>query len=81
MYYIFFNNELQSGIIDEMWDDNMLGDESFGKFYIGGGYIALNNIINNEPELLERVEIRDEQGKEHSVTEFLDKIEKWKIMS
>ena len=64
-----------------MWDDNMLGEESFGKFYIGGGFIALNNILNKEPEMLEKVKIKDEQGKDYSVTEFLDKIEKWKIMS
>ena len=78
MYYIFFNNELQSG---DMWDDNMLGDESFGKFYIGSGFIALNNIINNDPKMLENVKIKDEQNKDYSVTEFLDKIEKWKIIS
>ena len=77
-YYIFFNNELRA---DNMWDDNMLGEESFGKFYIGGGFIALNNILNKEPEMLEKVKIKDEQGKDYSVTEFLDKIEKWKIMS
>ena len=64
-----------------MWDDNMLGDESFGKFYIGSGFVALNNIINNEPEMLEKVQIKDEQSNDYSVTEFLDKIEKWKIMS
>ena len=77
-YYIFFNNELRT---DNMWDDNMLGEESFGKFYIGGGFIALDNILNKEPEMLEKVKIKDEQGKDYSVTEFLDKIEKWKIMS
>ena len=78
MYYIFFKNELQS---DNMWDDNMLGDESFGKFYIGSGFVALNNIINNEPELLERIKIKDEQGNDFTITEFLDKVEKWKIIT
>ena len=29
MYYVFFNNEKPG----DLWDDNMLGDESFGKFY------------------------------------------------
>ena len=77
MYYIFFNNETPS----DLWDDNMLGDESFGKFYIGSGFVALHNIINNEPEMLKRVKIKDEQSNDYSVTEFLDKIEKWKIMS
>ena len=78
MYYIFFNNELN---IDDMWDDNTLGDESFGKFYIGSGFIALNNIINNKPESLKNIKIKDEQGRDFTITDFLDKIEKWKIIS
>jgi len=76
MYYVFFNNERP----DELWDDNMLGDESFGKFYIGNGFVALNNIINHEPDLLENIKIKDEKGTDYSVTEFLDKIQKLKIL-
>ena len=58
----------------------MLGDESLGKFYIGNGFVALNNIINNEPELLENIKIKNEQGKSYTITEFLDKIQKLKIV-
>ena len=76
MYYVFFNNEKPS----DLWDDNMLGDESFGKFYIGNGFVALNNIINNEPELLENIKIKNEQGESYTITEFLDKIQKLKIV-
>ncbi len=76
MYYVFFNNEKPG----DLWDDNMLGDESFGKFYTGNGFIALNNIINNEPELLEGIKIIDEKGKSYTITEFLDKIKKLKIV-
>ena len=43
--------------------------------------IALHKIISQEPELLSRVKIKDEKGKDYSVTEFLDKVEKWKIIS
>ena len=77
MYYIFFNNELQN---DEMWDDNMLGDESFGKFYTGNGFTALNYIIQKEPEALGSVTIIDEKGSKYSVTEFLDTVKNWKII-
>ena len=38
------------------------------------------NIINNEPELLGDIKIVDEQGKSYSITEFLDKIKKLKIV-
>ena len=76
MYYIVLSEQTE-----DLWDQNTLGEESFGTFYTGLGYIALNNIINQEPELLSRVKIKDEKGKDYSVTEFLDKVEKWKIIS
>ena len=75
-YYIILSERTE-----DLWDQNTLGEESFGTFYTGLGYIALNNIINQEPELLSRVKIKDEKGKDYSVTEFLDKVEKWKIIS
>ena len=76
MYYIVLSERTE-----DLWDQNTLGEESFGTFYTGLGYIALNNIIQKEPELLSRVKIKDEKGKNYSVTEFLDKVEKWKIIS
>ena len=76
MYYILFNEK-----DEELWDQNTLGDESFGSFYAGLGFIALNNIIQREPELLSAVKIKDEKGKDYTVTEFLDKVEKWKIIT
>ena len=75
-YYIILSERKE-----DLWDTNTIGEESFGTFYTGLGYIALNNIIQREPELLSRVKIKDEKGKNYSVTEFLDKVEKWKIIS
>ena len=72
---------LLSGDTDKDYHDtNVLGEESFGKFYTGNGFIALNNIINNEPELLQNIKIIDEQGKSYSITKFFDKIKKLKIV-
>ena len=76
MYYILFNENTE-----DLWDQNTLGEESFGTFYTGLGFVALNNIIQREPELLPTIKIKDEKGKTYSLTEFLDKVEKWKIMS
>ena len=76
MYYILFNENTE-----DLWDQNTLGEESFGTFYTGFGFVALNNIIQREPELLPTIKIKDEKGKSYSLTEFLDKVEKWKIMS
>jgi hypothetical protein len=74
MYYILFNENTE-----DLWDQNTLGEESFGTFYTGLGFVALNNIIQREPELLPTIKIKDEKGKSYSLTEFLDKVEKWKI--
>jgi|TARA_A100001391_G_scaffold129293_1_gene88485 hypothetical protein len=76
MYYILFNENTE-----DLWDQNTLGEESFGTFYTGLGFVALNNIIQREPELLPTIKIKDEKGKSYSLTEFLDKVEKWKIIS
>ena len=76
-YYILLNNDT----VKDIWDDNILGEESFGKFYVGNGFLALDNIANKKPEVLDTVTIMDEQKNEYSVEEFLKLISKWKIMS
>ena len=76
-YYILINNDS----VEDIWDENILGEESFGTFYTGNGFKALNNIVTEQPELLETTTIIDEKKKSYSVSEFLDLIGKWKIMS
>ena len=76
-YYILLENDS----IEDIWDENILGEESFGKFYIGSGYKALTNMINKEPEVLESIAIIDERKTPYSVEEFLELISKWKIIS
>ena len=66
---------------DDIWDDNILGDESFGTFYTGNGYKAFRNMIIKEPEALESIAIIDEKVNPYSVDEFLNLISKWKIIS
>ena len=75
-YYILLENDS----IDDIWDQNILGEESFGKFYVGSGYKALTNMINKDPEVLESIAIIDEKKNSYSVEEFLDLIKKWKII-
>ena len=76
-YYILMDMDT----IEDIWDENILGEESFGKFYIGSGYKALTNMINKDPEVLESIAIIDEKKNPYSVEEFLELISKWKIMS
>ena len=76
-YYIL----LKDDSVEDIWDENILGEESFGTFYTGNGFKAFNNIVQRQPELLETVTIIDEKKNSHSITEFLDLVGKWKLMS
>tara|TARA_R110001592_G_scaffold257956_3_gene521676 strand:+ start:250 stop:486 length:237 start_codon:yes stop_codon:yes gene_type:complete len=76
-YYIL----LKGDSVDDVWDNNILGEESFGTFYTGNGFKALDNIVTTNPDILETITIIDETKTKHSVSEFLDLITKWKIMS
>ena len=76
-YYILLNNDS----VEDIWDENILGEESFGTFYTGNGFKALDNIVTTNPDILETITIIDETKTKHSVSEFLDLITKWKIMS
>ena len=48
-------------------------------FYPEKGLIALKNIVNNQPELMESIQILDDHKKQYTITEFLDKLESWKV--
>ena len=75
-YYILLGTDS----IDNIWDENILGEESFGKFYVGGGYKALTNMISRKPEVLESISIMDEKKNPYSVEEFLELLTNWKII-
>ena len=75
-YYLLLEGDNES---DVHFETNILGEESFKVFYPSLGFNLLNRIINKEPELLNKIKIKDEQNKSYTITEFLDKVEKWKI--
>ena len=76
-YYILLDMDTP----DDIWDDNILGDESFGTFYTGNGYKAFKNMIIKEPEVLESIAIIDEKKSSYTIDEFLNLISQWKIKS
>tara|TARA_Y100001963_G_C6703192_1_gene410544 strand:+ start:208 stop:447 length:240 start_codon:yes stop_codon:yes gene_type:complete len=77
-YYLLLDGDSEKDVI---YDTNILGEESFGVFYPSVGFHMLQRIINQKPELLESVEILDNHKKSYTITNFLDKLEKWKIKS
>ena len=77
-YYLLLKGDTEK---DTYFDSNVLGEESFGSFYTGQGMIALNNIVNKKPELLESLKILDETKKSYTITEFMDVLSKLKVIS
>jgi hypothetical protein len=77
-YYLLLSEDTEK---DVYFDSNVLGEESFGTFYIGQGLVALNNIVNQKPELLETIKILDDTKKSYTLTEFMDIISKFSIKS
>ena len=75
-YYLLLDGDTEK---DSLYETNVLGEESFEIFYPSIGFTILNKIINQQPELLESLQILDEQKTSYTITEFLDKIEQWKV--
>ena len=75
-YYLLLKGDTEK---DVMYETNVLGEESFGVLYPSIGFILMNKIINQRPELLEDIKILDDHKTTHTITEFLDKLEKWRI--
>lgn len=67
------NHELQ-------FDSNILGNESFGTFYAERGMKILARIIETAPVNLKDVMIVTDMGKKYTITEFLDYINKLKVL-
>ena len=75
-YYLLLNGDSEK---DSLYETNILGEESFEIFYPSIGFMILNKIINQKPELSESIQILDEQKTSYTITQFLDKLEQWKI--
>jgi len=76
-YYLLLEGDSEE---DVYFDSNVLGEESFGTFYSGQGLVALNNIVNQKPELLETIKILDEMKNPYTLTEFFDLLSKLKVI-
>jgi hypothetical protein len=77
-YYLLLKDDTEK---DVYFDSNVLGEESFGTFYTGQGLVALNNIVNQKPELLNTIKILDDYKKSYTLTEFFDLLSKLKVMT
>ena len=70
-YYLLLEDDSEK---DVYFDSNILGEESFGKFYPEKGFGALMNIKDIKPELLEKITVRKETGEVIQLDEFIEVI-------
>ena len=75
-YYLLLEGDSEE---DVYFDSNVLGEESFDKFYPEKGFWALMNMKDRKPELLEMVTIKKETGEVISLDKFIDIISTLKI--
>jgi hypothetical protein len=75
-YYLLLQGDTEK---DVFYETNVLGEESFEMFYPSIGFIILQRIIDDEPEVVKTVKILDEQKNAYTITEFVDKLAQWKI--
>lgn len=77
-YYLLLKGDSEK---DTMFETNVLGEESFGTFYTSVGFMILQRILNNKPEIIDTLTILDERKTSYTVEQFVSKIEKWKLKS
>ena len=75
-YYLLLKGDTEK---DTIYETNVLGEESFETFYPSIGFIMLNRIVKDRPDILETAKILDDRKKSYTITEFLDSLEQWKI--
>ena len=65
---------------DVDYSTNILGEISFKNFWTEDGFEILVRSVDKYPDTLEQVRIKDEQNKNYSVEQFLDKIKNLKVI-
>lgn len=76
-YYILLPDD---GKNELMFDSNVLGTESFGKFYAERGMNSLQLLVDKHPEKLTDITIVTDTGVKFTITEFLDKLNDFKVL-
>jgi len=75
-YYILLPGDTEENITDA----NILGEEStHNNFWPGDGLIALNNIIDRRPDMLDQITVIRSDRKVITIEKFLNDIKKFNI--
>ncbi len=76
-YFILLPDDSEE---DVDYSTNILGEISFKNFWTEDGFEILVRLVDKYPDTLEQVRIKDEQNKNYSVEQFLDKIKNLKVI-
>ena len=77
-YYLLLKGDTEKDVI---YETNVLGEESFETFYPSVGFMILQRILKDKPEIIETIKILDEKKNPYTIEEFVNKLEQWKIKS
>ena len=75
-YYILYPGNTEADTIN---DTNQLGEKSFKTLWANRGFNILMKAVDQNHFLLKNFVIKDEQGKDYSIEEFLDQIKSLKV--
>lgn len=76
-YFLMFPGDKEEDALNEA---NLVGESSFGKFWAGQGLKTVMKIANGDVDYLAVMTIRTDTGRYLSIGEFLEEIQKLKVM-
>ena len=68
-YYLLLKGDSEKDVI---YETNVLGEESFNTFYPSVGFMILQRILNQRPDLIETIKILDDKKNSHTLEEFVN---------
>ena len=77
-YYLLLDGDSEQ---DTLYDTNVLGEESFGTFYVSMGFNLLQKILNERKEIIDSVKIIDERKRTYTIEELVEKLGRLRIKS
>jgi hypothetical protein len=76
-YFILLPHDTEESV---NYDTNILGEVSFKNFWADRGFDILIKLVENYPNTLTEVTIKDEKNKSYSIDEFLEAIKNLKVI-
>ena len=76
-YYLMGPSDTEQDALNEA---NLLGEASFKHFWGGSGLKTLMRLVDKDPEMLEHFIVINEKGKKLTISEFLQDIQKLKVL-